>query len=82
MSDGPAPAVECVAHSDGSMHQLSNWLIVHVLRNPHGWTEDAVLSCRLFAADIVERDILRTNLTPRQRQQYRSWTPTPLEPPK
>lgn len=51
----------CVAHDDGSMHQLDDRLVIHVLRNPAGWSEDAVRACRLFAAEIVEQQFRAIN---------------------
>lgn len=43
-----------IQHSDGTWHQLDDWTTIHVLRNPHGWTEEAIRACRHFAADILD----------------------------
>ena len=69
-----------VKHEDGSLHQLDEWLVIHVLRNPSGWTEDAVRECRLFAAEVLDREWIRRHPRPSQRAVFRAWNP--LEPKK
>lgn len=68
-----------VKHEDGTSHQLDEWLVIHVLRNPSGWTEDAVRECRLFAANMMEADWMVRHPQPVQRAVFRAWNP-PLEP--
>jgi len=62
MAEAPKVYVEQIQHNDGSWHQLDNLTVIHVLRNPGGWTEDAVRACRLFAASILEDHARRMNM--------------------
>ena len=59
--------VEQIQHNDGSLHQLDDLTAIHVLRNPGGWTDEAVRSCRLFAANVLEDRARRANMLKPQR---------------
>lgn len=33
---------------------MDNTLVLHILRNPHGWVEEQIRAARLTAADLIE----------------------------
>lgn len=62
MAEAPQMYAAQIQHNDGSWHQLDDLTVIHVLRNPGGWTEDAVRQCRLFAATVLEDRSRRWNM--------------------